>query len=86
MAPSGIEDSSLTLCSNPGPRFFCGASSKFALASGFENDSSLGIMFVVNVGFVPAFEAFKALHQFMIGSDNCSTKTLATMLFELPAR
>ena len=83
MAPSGVENATFAVRTNPSPWFGGGACCEFPFAAFFQYDPIDGVVLVVNVRLVPTFEAVETLHNLMFGGDDLGCEPLATMLFEL---
>ena len=85
MAPSRIEDPSFAMRADPGPRLSFGVGSELSLTAFLQDRSVLGIVHLVNIGFIPAFKAAETLHDRVLWLENMGHESLAAVLFELSA-
>ena len=85
MAPSRIEDPSFAMRADPGPRLSFGVGSELSLAAFLQDRAILGVVHLVNIGFVPAFKAAETLHDRVLWLENMGHESLAAVLFELSA-
>ena len=68
---------------DPGPWLSGRACREFSFATFFQYDSVDRVVLVMDVGFVPAFEAVETLHDFMLGSHDLGCESLAPVFLEL---
>src|SRR5258708_36760367 len=77
MTQSGVKDPALALVAHPGVRLVA-AAPLFA----HHEDPEIVAQLVVDIGFVPTFEAFDGLHGGVQGVDDAGTKDAGLMLEE----
>src|SRR5437879_3651826 len=79
MSPSRVKDPSFALFAHPCPRL-----ALIPLAPLSEHEP-VGIVFRMNVGFIPAFDWRDPLHNRMIGPDDAFAKNPGAVALELRA-
>ena len=85
MAPGSVKNATFAMRADPRPRLRSRTSGQFSFASFLQYDAVDRIVLVMDIGFVPAFEAAEALHDFMFWCNNLGCESFATVLFELCA-
>ena len=79
VSPGGVENPTLALRTDPGPGFLVSL-----LFADFQNDAILFVVFGMDVGFIPALEPLKPLHDGMIGLGDHGAERPGAMPLELP--